>query len=1083
MSKGRGRQKVDRKAAAAANGYVRGANREHDQERCEIIYSDESIALQERVISDYVSWASEENQSLRDGGLQKGHPVPDLATIKDFVRFYISSTNGILSLRPTKSSVLNFAERFFAGFTRITKSIFDKKDTQDVFTFIKKRLVKEEKLIEDIRRAKHMLTHCDLTNILVSLWNDDDPLFIHPRYRVQMTFTIQIYCYSGARIGTFIPDTSKADERGLRYQDIELYIYRRPDGEIELFFRLSEKWVKNNDNPKNTVFRLAMREHRKLRFNPVAFLLVMAFQDGAFLHVDSMESLKRWNPDHNDPVPLLWKPSVAEEPVLRTVTRAGGVSKRPWTRESFCKIFRAVVTNAGYPEIITIHTLRRGLANMLDKVATEAERSQVLTQKDPNVFGRSYIDSTSALSTMDAFLGEKMRLDHIEYLRGVGKYRALGYPRHLPAERQHAIRQNETLQGLERRLQELQKIPHTCTNTDNGHGEHDNDAADSGDEDTEFAIKLTKKQLQVLRTRLYNTELAKYRDEWIQDRLETQVKSGGKASDVIVYNDITQCLFKAQPERQRVAELMPSDKSFSYQDMLSAVENLLIYCTKNYDVFYRPGEEPLNGRCPVGGCDLDHLTRPKRSNHVQDCRLQGRCEASGYKSTQLKYCYECFDFLTTTEWEDHCNNHLQHDISRRCEIITYCYTLVRPGYCPFCLGCDRVAPSQRMNVWKRSNELRAHVNEHIKRISGNYFCSHPICQAKFDSEMQLRYHLSDIHGMHKAIWDQVGGPVKPSKKKDLDYQVNSPVGAAKRKGQALVGQRESKRQYVSYEQAEDFQIIMWEYPDPPNNPTVACDVPIPADDKPSSPSASPSELVIELGLWERPVKTATEDSLVRLCATGPTVSSTSDENGVARTEHISDYNGCPPCISNWPSPPGLTTSIEFKSSTTSTTPELPPIDPQILLGDKDRQVGLSKDEFELRKMKEGGVLRFRGSSSVTENSPTADILRADKLWLAEERDLSIDTQTDLVEINSILETPIMKMQQKNPQTLSAPDSVQSSRTVDPLSGSENPAPGGAGPITRARKRAAQSQDHIASHKSSRVTRSSSVRRNTGSLKI
>jgi hypothetical protein len=29
-------------------------------------------------------------------------------------------------------------------------------------------------------------------------------------------------------------------------QDIELYIYRRIDGEIELFFRLSEKWVKNN---------------------------------------------------------------------------------------------------------------------------------------------------------------------------------------------------------------------------------------------------------------------------------------------------------------------------------------------------------------------------------------------------------------------------------------------------------------------------------------------------------------------------------------------------------------------------------------------------------------------------------------------------------------------------------------------------------------------------------------------------------------------------------------------------------------------------------------------------------------------
>ena len=28
---------------------------------------------------------------------------------------------------------------------------------------------------------------------------------------------------------------------------------------------------------------------------------------------------------------------------------------------------------------------------------------------------------------MDAFLGEKMRLDHIEYLQGVGKYCEKGY--------------------------------------------------------------------------------------------------------------------------------------------------------------------------------------------------------------------------------------------------------------------------------------------------------------------------------------------------------------------------------------------------------------------------------------------------------------------------------------------------------------------------------------------------------------------------------------------------------------------------------------------------------------------------------
>jgi hypothetical protein len=51
---------------------------------------------------------------------------------------------------------------------------------------------------------------------------------------------------------------------------------------------------------------------------------------------------------------------------------------------------------------------------------------------------------------MDAFLGETMRLNHIEYLRGIGKYRAIGYPRRLLAEQEHAIMKNEDLCELER---------------------------------------------------------------------------------------------------------------------------------------------------------------------------------------------------------------------------------------------------------------------------------------------------------------------------------------------------------------------------------------------------------------------------------------------------------------------------------------------------------------------------------------------------------------------------------------------------------------------------------------------------------
>lgn len=76
---------------------------------------------------------SDDNKVNQDECLQQGQPAPDLATVKDFIRFYISSTHGMLTVRPIMSSVKNFAERFFTGFTCVTKQLFDWKDTQDVY--------------------------------------------------------------------------------------------------------------------------------------------------------------------------------------------------------------------------------------------------------------------------------------------------------------------------------------------------------------------------------------------------------------------------------------------------------------------------------------------------------------------------------------------------------------------------------------------------------------------------------------------------------------------------------------------------------------------------------------------------------------------------------------------------------------------------------------------------------------------------------------------------------------------------------------------------------------------------------------
>jgi len=57
--------------------------------------------------------------------LHKGVDAPDLATIKDFFRFYIATSDGRIVAKPTADSINTNAEWFFAGFTRITGTPID----------------------------------------------------------------------------------------------------------------------------------------------------------------------------------------------------------------------------------------------------------------------------------------------------------------------------------------------------------------------------------------------------------------------------------------------------------------------------------------------------------------------------------------------------------------------------------------------------------------------------------------------------------------------------------------------------------------------------------------------------------------------------------------------------------------------------------------------------------------------------------------------------------------------------------------------------------------------------------------------
>ena len=74
-----------------------------------------------------------EQAAIRAAYLASGVPAPDLATNKDFLRFYALGSKGLLDDRAPADSTCIFAEWFFAGFQRLTGTAVDENERSDVY--------------------------------------------------------------------------------------------------------------------------------------------------------------------------------------------------------------------------------------------------------------------------------------------------------------------------------------------------------------------------------------------------------------------------------------------------------------------------------------------------------------------------------------------------------------------------------------------------------------------------------------------------------------------------------------------------------------------------------------------------------------------------------------------------------------------------------------------------------------------------------------------------------------------------------------------------------------------------------------
>ncbi|KAI9767334.1 MAG: hypothetical protein M1840_005743 [Geoglossum simile] len=502
--------------------------------------------------------------------------------------------------------------------------------------------------------------------------------------------------------------------------DIEVVLLRVPNG-WKVIYQINQRWVKNNRDPENITYFLLKKlssstshltltrygastsEHEKLIFDDTQYLLALAFPDKAFYEINSFKEFWKLKIKEGETTfHLRWKDSVMNLPILRSATLNGGVSNDPLPRTTFEGMIRSVMEMSGYFGCPIIHAIRRGLGKKLNERYNETERSQYITQNDPRIYGQSYVANTSSCDGRRAFLNEAAEHDHIEYFQGFGKFRENGLPRYLPAEKK---------KPSWKRMKDSSNIRR---------GEA------SG-------------EIRNYYNSLYRASLREYQTWWIQDRRDWKIRTGGRGqADDSNPTELVRALSAIIPERGRLAGMMVSGEVVSEWDRKQTIRDLYSFIARDYTVLYRPGKEPVNGTCPVKDCG----TEMERQKELE--------KAYTHPPSDFAYCFQCFAWFVKEEWDIHFTRHLNPVSSKRCGSITYCHTLIRPAYCPFCLGNETLSAEKRLQAWTRDSDLMVHLEKHISQVHWPSSCPHPLCDAELNDETSSWYHLNDAHNLRKA---------------------------------------------------------------------------------------------------------------------------------------------------------------------------------------------------------------------------------------------------------------------------------------------------------------------------------------------
>jgi hypothetical protein len=390
----------------------------------------------------------------------------------------------------------------------------------------------------------------------------------------------------------------------------------------------------------------------------------------------------------------------------------------------------------------------------------------------PSYFRSKLRSELSSVDGQGAFLRENCDYSHIDFFQSLERFREQGLPHDLPARLEADLNLDLQLCELKENLHKLKLGKGSAT-----------------------TLQEAERRAASYYKKLYRVRLREYQKRWVQDHRDWKILSRGKEvpSDTSKTDlDSSQEYLSPDPRTSTSRPENGSGRAINLESEVGGRSRPLLPVYSRLHGLLSAGTYPVGGACPVKCCQVQmdsgstiitqtnssSLPKTQRNQHIQTCVRREKASRLGRLQPDIHYCYLCFNWIVGDEWEPHCQTRFATLETKRCGTVTYCHTLVRPGYCPFCIGDDAHSATKRLESWTRDHKLWLHVNEHLTGRRWPVHCPHPLCNLSLEDETAFQFHLRDDH---RFSWACFGSSARSNSQSPDDGPQESTKQGRKRK--------------------------------------------------------------------------------------------------------------------------------------------------------------------------------------------------------------------------------------------------------------------------------------------------------------